>query len=57
MNAVIHNTILMCLKINNFSLEQLSQITGIDRKELEIFIEKLLKENKIKKEDDIYTLA
>lgn len=57
MNAVIHNTILMCLKINNFSLEQLSQITGIDRKELGIFIEKLLKENKIKKEDDIYTLA
>lgn len=57
MNATIHNTIVICLKIGNFSLEQLSEITGIDKKELETFMEKLLKENKIKKEDSIYSLA
>jgi len=57
MNAIINNIIIICLKVNGLSLEQLSQITGIDQKELEIFVEKLLKENKIKKENDIYSLA
>ena len=56
-NAILHNTILICLKVANLSLEQLSQVTGVDQKELEIFVEKLLKENKIKKENDIYSLA
>lgn len=57
MNAVLHNSILICLKVSRLNLEQLSQITGVDKKELEIFAEKLIKENKIKKEGDIYTLA
>ena len=57
MNAILHNAILICLKVSRLNLEQLSQITGVDKKELEIFIEKLLKENKIKKEDELYVLA
>lgn len=57
MHAIIHNTLLICLKVSRLSLEQLSQVTGIEKKELEIFIGKLLKENKIKKEDDLYMLA
>ena len=57
MNAIVHNAILICLARGTLSLEQLSKITGIDKKELEIFIEKLLKENKIKKNDDVYSLA
>ncbi len=57
MNAIIHNAILVCLKVSKLSLEQLSQVTGVDKKELEIFVEKLLKENKIKKEDEFYTFA
>jgi len=57
MNAMMHNLILICLKISNLNLEQLSQVTGIDKKELEDFVEKLLKENKIKKENDLYSLA
>ena len=57
MNAVIHNAVLICLKVSKLTLEQLSQITGVDRKELEIFVEKLLKENKIKKENELYCLA
>lgn len=57
MNAIIHNAILICLKVSKLNLEQLSQITGLDKKELEIFVEKLLKENKIKKENETYFLA
>ena len=57
MSAIIHNAILICLKVSKLSLEQLSQVTGVDKKELEIFIEKLIKENKIKKEDNTYSLA
>jgi len=57
MHAIIHNTILICLKVAKLSIEQLSQVTGIEKKEMEIFVEKLLKENKIKKEDELYTLA
>ena len=57
MNTVIHNTIIICLKVASLSLEQLSKVTGVDIKELEIFVEKLLKENKIKKENDLYSLA
>ena len=57
MNAVIHNIILVCLKVSTLSLEELSQVTGVDKKELEVFVENLLKENKIKKENDLYSLA
>ena len=57
MHAVLHNAILICLRVSRLNLEQLSQITGVDKKELEIFIEKLVKENKIKKENEIYSLA
>lgn len=57
MNVILHNAILICLKVSNLSLEQLSQVTGVDKKELEIFVEKLLKENKIKKENELYSLA
>ena len=57
MNSVLHNAILICLKVSNMSMDQLSKVTGVDMKELEIFIEKLLKENKIKKENEIYSLS
>ena len=57
MHAIIHNTILVCLKVAKLSLEQLSQVTGVEQKEIEIFVEELIKENKIKKEHELYTLA
>ena len=56
-NAMMHNLILICLKKNNLTLEQLSQVTGIDKKVLEEFVKKLLKENKIKIENDLYRLS
>ena len=57
MNAIINNLILICLKVSILSLEHLSQVTGVEQKELEIYVEKLLKENKMKKENDLYSLA
>ena len=57
MQAIIHNSILICLKVNSFTAEHLSKITGIHLKELSIFLESLLKESKIKKENDTYSLA
>lgn len=56
-NAILHNTIMICLKMGSLSVEQLSQITGVEQKELEAFVEKMVKENKIKKEEDVYSLA
>ena len=56
LNAVIHNMIIICLKVSKLNLEQLSKVTGIEQKELEAYIERLTKENKIKKEDEHYTL-
>ena len=56
-NAILHNTIMICLKVNSLPIEQISQITGVEQKELEAFIETLVRENKIKKEGGIYSLA
>ncbi len=55
-NAILHNAIMICLKVNSLSIEQISQLTGIEEKELGLFIENLVKENKIKKEDNFYSL-
>ncbi len=57
MNAIINNSILICLKVSQLSMEQLSRITGVHKKEIEIYIEKLLNEKKIKKDNDMYSLA
>jgi|SRR3989338_8056272 len=57
LNAIIHNTVFICLKLGKLTLEQLSKVTGVEQKELGAFVEKMLKENKIKKENDFYMLA
>ena len=57
MNAIISNAVLITLKISSLSLEQLSKVTGIHQKELQAFLEKLIKNNKVKKENDVYSLA
>ena len=57
MNAIISNAVLITLKISSLSLEQLSKVTGIHQKELQTFLEKLIKDNKVKKENDVYSLA
>ena len=57
MNAMIHNLVMITLKGRSFTGEELAVITGIDREELDKFIEKMIKENKIRKEDDLLSLA
>lgn len=57
LNAVIHNTILICLKVSKLDLEQLSKVTGIEQKELEVYVQNLVKDNKIRKEEGHYVLA
>jgi len=37
-------------------MERLSRVTGVAEKELEIFLGQLIEEDKIKKEDDTYSL-
>ena len=50
------NLILLSLTSGSMDMEKLSRVTGIAEKELEIFLEQLIEEDKIKKEDDIYFL-
>ena len=57
MNALMKNLVMLLLKSKSLNLQQLSKFTGINEKELEPFLETLIKDNKIKKEEDIYSLA
>ena len=57
MNAILHNAVMICLKVSKLNIEQLSHITGVEKKDLEAFVEKLVKDKKIKKENELYSLA
>jgi hypothetical protein len=57
MNNVIKNIILVSLAKLKLNKEQLSKITGIHQKELEIFLNKLIEEKAIKKDGDVYSIA
>ena len=57
MNTLLQNTIVMLLKLNSLSLEQLSKLTGIEKGELQLFIDRLVKENKIQKDGEIYSIV
>ena len=51
------NLILLSLTSGGMDMERLSRVTGIAEKELEIFLGQLIEEDKIKKEDGIYSLV
>lgn len=51
------NLILLSLTSGDMDMERLSRVTGIAEKELEIFLGQLIEEDKIKKEDDMYSLV
>ena len=57
MNTAIKNIILISLATGSLDKERLSKATGIDGKELEIFLDNLIKENKISEEKGIYSLV
>ena len=56
MNKSISNIILVTLANGSMDKENLSKTTGVHEKELEIFLDNLTKDNKIKKENDAYSL-
>jgi hypothetical protein len=57
MNAILNNTILICLKVGKFPVDKLAKLTGVNEKELQIYLDNLIKENRIKKEGDNFLLA
>jgi len=57
LNTMISNLITVLIKLNKNTSEDLSKFTGINNEELEKHLEKLIKEGKIKKEEDKYQLV
>ena len=57
LGKAVSNTILLSLATGDMGMENLSRATGIAEKELKVFLDDLIKEDKIKKEDDMYSLV
>ena len=57
LGKAVSNTILLSLAAGDMGMENLSRATGIAEKELKVFLDELIKEDKIKKEDDMYSLV
>jgi hypothetical protein len=57
MSTMVQNSIMLGLKLSSLSLENISKITGVEKKEIEKFVEKLLKDKKIKKEGELYSMV
>lgn len=54
MNSAIQNSILIALSFGTLNKENLSRVTGINDKELQMFLKNLIKEDKIKEENNTY---
>jgi hypothetical protein len=57
LNKALTNTIQISLVPGNLDKEKLSKITGIKADELQIFLDSLVKENKIREESGVYKLV
>lgn len=57
MNILTTNLVLLLLKSRRLNIQNLSKFTGINEKELEKFLENLINDNKIKKEEGLYSLV
>lgn len=57
LNKSVSNAILISLAPGSLDKEKISKVTGIHDKELEILLDKLIKENKISKENELYSLV
>jgi len=57
LGKAVSNTILLSLATGGMTMENLSRATGIAEKELKVFLDDLIREDKIKKEDDMYSLV
>jgi hypothetical protein len=57
MNSIIRNNILVLSKFQINTLEKMSKATGIDDAQLKLFLDSLIKENRIKEENGIYSIV
>ena len=57
LGTMISNIITVLIKLNKNTLQDLSKFTGINNEELEKHLQKLIEEEKVKKEGDIYNLT
>jgi len=57
LNTMISNLITILIKLNKNTIEDLSKFTGINKEEMEKHLDSLIKEGKIKKEEDLYQLV
>ena len=57
MSVVLQNSLKLILRMKSLDIEQLSKLTGVESKDLKGFIEKMVEENKIKKEGELYSLV
>lgn len=56
LNTMISNILTILIKLNKNTAEELSKFTGISEEELKRHLDKLVKDGKIKKEEDSYYL-
>lgn len=56
LKVAVQNYIIVLLKVREMDDKEISKFTGIPNEELKIVLEELIKENKIKKEEDKYKL-
>src|SRR3989338_1910014 len=56
MNTSVKNSILIALSFGKFEFKTLSKATGIHDNELKLFLDSLLKDDKIKEDNGIYSL-
>lgn len=57
MNKSFENSITILLKLRGMDIKEISRLTGIQEKDLLNFLNKLVEEKKIKKEDELYSLV
>ena len=57
MNTTVKDLILISLLYGNLDKEKLSKVTGIKSDELQIFLDKMVKDNRIKEENGSYSLV
>ena len=57
LNAMVKNAILVSLRVSPLKILGLEKATGVNEKELMPFINDLLKDKKIKKDNEIYSLV
>jgi len=56
LNTVLKNVVLITLSSSDFDKEKLSKITGIKEEEVILFLDVLIKENKVKEDKGVYSL-